>query len=65
MKIVLPVRNMPAIAAMTVRPEIRTARPEVAEAMSIASSLLRALGALLTLTADVEERVVDARPRGR
>ena len=39
MKIVLPVRNMPAIAAITVRPEIRTARPEVAAAMSIASSL--------------------------
>ena len=39
MKIVLPVRSMPAIAAMTVRPEISTARPEVAAAMSIASSL--------------------------
>ena len=60
MKIVLPVSSMPAIAAMTVRPEIRTARPEVAAAMSIASSLLCALGALLTLAADVEERVVDA-----
>ena len=60
MKIVLPVSSMPAIAAMTVRPEIRTARPEVAAAMSIASSLPRALGALLTLAADVEQRVVDA-----
>ena len=43
MKIVLPVSSMPAIAAMTVRPEIRTARPEVAAAMSIASSLLAPL----------------------
>ena len=39
MKIELPVSSMPAIAAMTVRPESRTARPEVAAAMSIASSL--------------------------
>ena len=39
MKMLLPVSSMPAIAAMTVRPEIRTARPEVAAAMSIASSL--------------------------
>ena len=39
MKIVLPVTNMPAIATITVRPEISTARPEVAAAMSRASSL--------------------------
>ena len=30
--------NMPAIAAMTVKPEISTARPEVAAAMSSASA---------------------------
>ena len=36
-----PVRNMPAIAAITVRPEISTERPEVAAAASIAALLLR------------------------
>ena len=35
----LPARNMPLIAAMTVRPETSTARPEVAAAISIASTL--------------------------
>ena len=39
MNVELSVSSMPAIAAMTVRPESRTARPEVAAAMSIASSL--------------------------
>ena len=34
----LPARNMPLIAAMTVRPETSTARPEVAAAISIAST---------------------------
>ncbi len=34
----LPARNMPAIAAMTVKPEISTARPEVAAAASSAAS---------------------------
>ena len=34
----LPARNMPAIAAMTVKPEIRTARPEVAAAAFNAAS---------------------------
>ena len=34
----LPARNMPAMAAMTVKPEISTARPEVAAAASSAAS---------------------------
>ena len=33
-----PVRNMPAIATMTVMPEISTDRPEVAAAMSSAAT---------------------------
>jgi hypothetical protein len=37
-KIGLPAMNMPAIATMTVRPEIRTARPDVAAAISSAAS---------------------------
>ena len=37
MKIALPERNIPAIAAITVRPEISTARPEVAAAASSAA----------------------------
>ena len=36
-----PVRNMPAIAAITVRPEISTERPEVAAAASSAARSLR------------------------
>ena len=60
MKIELPVRNMPAIAIITVRPEISTARPDVAAAMSIASSLLRPWPPLFAFAADVEQRVVDA-----
>ena len=36
-----PVKYIPAMATMTVRPEISTARPEVAEAILSASSLLR------------------------
>ena len=42
-KIGLPEKNMPAIAAITVRPEIRTARPEVAAATSSASAGVRPL----------------------
>ena len=34
----LPARNMPAIATITVRPEMSTARPEVAAANSSAAS---------------------------
>ena len=36
-----PVRNIPAMAAMTVKPEMSTERPEVAAAASIAALLLR------------------------
>ena len=35
-----PVRNIPAIAVITVRPEIRTERPEVAAAASRAAASL-------------------------
>ena len=35
-----PVRNIPAIAVITVRPEIRTERPEVAAAASSAADSL-------------------------
>ena len=37
----LPARNIPAIAVITVSPEIRTARPEVAAARASAVSLSR------------------------
>jgi hypothetical protein len=36
-----PVRNIPAIAAMTVSPEMSTARPDVAAAASSAALSLR------------------------
>ena len=51
---------MPAIAIMTVRPETSTARPDVAAATSIASSVSAPFVALLALAAQVEQRVVDA-----
>ena len=38
MKTEKPVRNMPAIATMTVMPEMSTDRPEVAAAMSSAAT---------------------------
>ncbi len=38
-----PAMNMPAIAMITVRPEIRTARPEVAAAFSTAAVVDRPL----------------------
>ena len=38
-KIGLPANSSPAIAVMTVRPEISTARPEVAAAISRAASV--------------------------
>ncbi len=41
MKMPLPVRNMPAMATITVMPEISTARPEVPAAISIERCLLR------------------------
>ena len=37
MNVLSPLRNMPAIATITVRPEIRTARPDVAAATASAS----------------------------
>ena len=40
-KIALPDRNMPAIATATVHPEMTTARPDVAAAISTASSGVR------------------------
>ena len=42
-KVELPVKYMPAIATMTVKPEISTARPEVAAAAASAASALRPL----------------------
>ena len=38
-----PIRNIPVMAMITVNPEIRIARPEVAAATSSASSALRPL----------------------
>ena len=51
---------MPAIATMTVKPEISTARPEVAAAASSAASAALAGVALLHLAPQVEHAVVDA-----
>ena len=59
-KISLPVRNMPAIAVMTIRPETSTERPDVAAAASNCGSLAPAGGTLLPLPPQVEHRVVDA-----
>ena len=55
-----PVRNMPAIATITVRPEMSTERPEVAAAASSAASLAPSGGALLARPLQIEHRVVDA-----
>jgi hypothetical protein len=41
MKALSPLMNMPAIATITVTPEISTARPEVAAAVSSAERSLR------------------------
>ena len=65
MKVLSPLMNMPAIATITVTPEISTARPEVAAAASSAPRSLAPGGALLALASQVEQRVVDARPPGR
>ena len=51
---------MPAIATITVSPEISTERPEVAAATSSAACSLRPGGPLLPLALQVEHRVVDA-----
>ena len=42
-KMLRPAKNMPAIATMTVDPAMRTARPELAAAISMASILLAPL----------------------
>ena len=60
MNVLSPERSMPAIAMITVIPEISTARPEVAAAASIAARSLRPGAPLVAHAADVEERVVDA-----
>ena len=41
MNVCCPVRNIPAMAAITVSPDTRTERPDVAAAMSIASRVDR------------------------
>ena len=56
----MPDRNMPAIATMTVSPETRTARPEVAAAIRSAVAGSRPAAALLAFAAQVEQAVVDA-----
>ena len=53
-------RTCPAIAIMHVKPETRTARPDVAAAASSAASAPAPGVALLHLAAQVEHRVVDA-----
>ena len=58
MNVLSPLMNMPAIATITVRPEISTARPEVAAATWSAAGCPPG-GALLPLASQVEERVVD------
>ena len=55
-----PVRNIPAIAAITVSPEISTERPDVAAAASSAARSLRPGRTLLPFALQVEHRVVDA-----
>ena len=60
MKVLSPEKNMPAIAIITVKPEISTARPEVAAAASSAARSAASGAALVSLAAHVEERVVDS-----
>ena len=55
-----PVRNMPAIATITVSPEMSTERPDVAAAASSAACRAAPGCALLALALEVEHRVVDA-----
>ena len=56
--VVSPVMSMPAIARITVMPEMRTERPEVAAAASSAAAPGRL--PVLAFTLQVEHRVVDA-----
>ena len=60
MNVLSPEKNMPAMAIITVKPEMSTARPEVAAAASSAADLAPSGPPLVALAADVEERVVDA-----
>ena len=59
-KIGLPANSSPAIAVITVRPEISTARPEVAAAISSAASAEWPRSRSSIIAARVEHRVVDA-----
>jgi len=65
MNVLSPESSMPAMAMITVKPEISTARPEVAAAASIAARVASAGPPLVTLAAEVEERVVDTGLRAR
>ena len=56
----LPVRSIPAMAVMTVSPEIRTARPDVAAARARAVRTVPASVSLLELPPQVEHGVVHA-----
>ena len=55
-----PMRNMPAIAVITTKPENSTARPDVAAAVCKRVGARPSQRALLARAAQVEERVVDA-----
>ena len=59
MNVLSPESSMPAIAMITVKPEISTARPDVAAAASSRGPLASPGSPLVTLAAEVEERVVD------
>ena len=59
-KVCEPMRNMPAIAVITTKPENSTARPEVAAAVCSASALVRPRARSSRVAAQVEQRVVDA-----
>ena len=60
MKVALPVINRPAIATITVSPEIRIALPEVAGCGRERFLLALARGTFLPFPSQVEQRVVDA-----
>ena len=59
MNVLSPVKNRPATATITVRPEMSTERPDVAAAASSAAARC-GRRPLFALAADVEQRVVDA-----
>ena len=60
MNVLSPEKNIPAIAIITVMPEMSTARPDVAAAASSAAGSLRPARRSSRSRLDVEERVVDA-----